>query len=85
MGRVRVTSWVAAAIRVWRRILLMRVGGVGGHCHSHQEQVMPFDMVARAITRRYEPPTDHRLDPQDGDDIDELVNEQLQRGKADRR
>jgi hypothetical protein len=47
--------------------------------------VMPFDMVARAITRRYEPPTDHRLDPQDGDDIDELVNEQLQRGKADRR
>jgi hypothetical protein len=47
--------------------------------------MMPFDLVARAITRRYEPPTDHRLDPQPGDDIDELVNESLLRGKADRR
>jgi hypothetical protein len=47
--------------------------------------VIPFELVARAITRRYDPPADHRLGPQDGDDIDELVNESLQRGKADRR
>lgn len=47
---------------------------------------MPFELVARAITRRYDPPVDHRTDPVlDGDDIDELVNEQLQRGNVDRR
>lgn len=42
---------------------------------------MPFELVARAITRH----TDHRLDPVPGDDIDELVNQQLQRGRTDRR